>query len=114
MRKTNISLLGFLAVVACVAIGISHALTTFQLYRANTELYRADTELATLHQRLDLIPVDDSSHVAARRRLNTFASSLVPRFRRFMNLNDSTESFNFCMHYWFFTSKFVANLQVCR
>ena len=64
MRKTNISLLGLLAIVACAAIAVSHAITSFRLSRANTEL-------ATLRQRLELIPVDSPGVVAVRQLPST-------------------------------------------
>ncbi len=64
MRNQNISLLGLLAIVACAAIGVSHAITSFRLSRANNEL-------ATLRQRLELIPVADPDLIAARRLPST-------------------------------------------
>jgi len=64
MRTQNISLPGLLAIVACAAIGISHAITSFRLSRANTEL-------AALRQRLELIPVENLDLVAARQLPST-------------------------------------------
>ena len=64
MRNQNISLLGLLAIVACAAIGVSHAITSFRLSRVNNEL-------ATLRQRLELIPVADPDFIAARRLPST-------------------------------------------
>lgn len=59
-RLRKISLLGLLAIVTCFAIGISHAITSYRLARANAEL-------TTLRERLDLIDVDDTDQIAARR-----------------------------------------------
>ncbi|TWT30521.1 hypothetical protein KOR42_54600 [Thalassoglobus neptunius] len=60
MRTRNISLLGLLAIVTCFAIGISHVITSIRLARANAEL-------TSLRQRLELIDVDDTDQIAARR-----------------------------------------------
>lgn len=60
MRIQNISLLGLLAMMTCAAIGVSHAITSYRLRRANAEL-------ATLRQRLELISVVDTHLIAARR-----------------------------------------------
>jgi hypothetical protein len=60
MRVRNISLFGLLAFVTCAAIGISHAITSLRLVRANAEL-------AALRKRLELIEVKDTDHIAARR-----------------------------------------------
>ena len=56
----NISLRELLVCVTCFAIGSSHVVTSLRLSRANAEL-------AALRQRLELIPVDDTNHLAARR-----------------------------------------------
>ena len=56
----NISLRELLVFLTCFAIGISHALTSFRLTRANAEL-------GSLRQRLELIHVDDTNQIAARR-----------------------------------------------
>ena len=60
MRIQNISLLGLLAIVACAAIGVSHTITSLRLWRANAEL-------ALLRQRLELLSVNDTDQIAARR-----------------------------------------------
>ena len=60
MRTRNVSLLGLLAIVSCFAIGISHVITSIRLVRANDEL-------TGLRQRLELIDVDDTDQIAARR-----------------------------------------------
>ncbi len=60
MRRHNISLLGLLAIVTCFAIGISHVITSLRLARSNAEL-------AALRKRLELIDVDDTNQIAARR-----------------------------------------------
>ncbi len=59
MRIKQISLLGLLAIMTCVALGISHVITSYRLRRANAEL-------AALRQRLELIPVEDTRQIAAR------------------------------------------------
>lgn len=59
MRIKQISLLGLLAIMTCAALGVSHVITSYRLWRANTEL-------ATLRQRLELIPVEDTRQIAAR------------------------------------------------
>lgn len=59
IRTQQISLLGLLAIMTCVALGISHVITSYRLWLANTEL-------ATLRQRLELIPVEDTRSIAAR------------------------------------------------
>ncbi len=64
MRIWNVSLIGILAIVACAALGLSHAITSFRLSRANTEL-------AALRQRLELIPVEDPDFIAARQLPST-------------------------------------------
>ncbi|MFO0818491.1 MAG: hypothetical protein U1A77_11155 [Pirellulales bacterium] len=56
----NVSLRELLVCVTCFAIGSSHVITSLRLSRANAEL-------AALRQRLELIPVDDTNHLAARR-----------------------------------------------
>ena len=60
MRIRNISLLGLLAIVSCAAIAISIVITSFGLSGT-------DRELASLRQRLELIPVNDPEQIAARR-----------------------------------------------
>lgn len=60
MRNFKVSLLGLLLIVSCFAIGISHIITSFQLERSNTEL-------AALRKRLELIDVQDTHQIAARR-----------------------------------------------
>jgi len=60
MRFRQISLLGLLSIAACVAIAISHVITSLRLSRANAEL-------AGLRQRLELIQVDDTTQIAVRR-----------------------------------------------
>lgn len=60
MRTRNISLLGLLAIVTCVAIGISHVITSIRLARVNSEL-------SALRRRLELIDVADTDQIAARR-----------------------------------------------
>ncbi len=59
MRIKQISLLGLLAITTCAALSISHGITSYRLWRANTEL-------TTLRQRLELIPVEDPRQIAAR------------------------------------------------
>jgi hypothetical protein len=59
MRVRNVSLLGLLAIIACVALGISHVITSVRLARVNSEL-------STLRKRLELIGVADTEHIAAR------------------------------------------------
>lgn len=59
MRIKQISLLGLLAITTCAALGISHIITSYRLWRANTEL-------TILRQRLELIPVEDPRQIAAR------------------------------------------------
>lgn len=60
MRIHHISLLGLLAMMTCAALGVSHVITSYRLWRANAEL-------AALRQRLELISVDDTHLIAARR-----------------------------------------------
>ena len=64
MQIQKISLVGLIAIVTCVALGISHARTSLRLLRANVELL-------ALRKRLEIIPVDDRDQVAARRLPST-------------------------------------------
>ncbi len=64
MRTQNISLLGLLAMVACAAIGISHAITSFRLSSATAEL-------TALRQRLELLPVESPDLVVLRQLPST-------------------------------------------
>lgn len=64
MRLHNISLLGMIAIVTCAAIGISHVITSIRLSRVSAEL-------AALRTRLELIPVEDTDCIAARRLPST-------------------------------------------
>ena len=64
MKFQQISLLSLLAIVAGVAVSISHVFTSVRLSRANVEL-------AALRQRLELLPVDDTAPIAIRRLPST-------------------------------------------
>jgi hypothetical protein len=70
MRIKQISLLGLLAITTCVALSISHSITSYRLWHANKEL-------TTLRQRLELIPIEDVRQIAARQ-----LPSSDPRVRR--------------------------------
>jgi hypothetical protein len=60
MQIQKISLVGLIAIITCVALGISHTLTSLRLLRANIELL-------ALRKRLEMIPVNDPDQIAARR-----------------------------------------------
>ncbi len=64
MRIHNISLIGLLAMMTCAGLGVSHVITSYRLWRANAEL-------AHLRQRLELISVEDTHQIAARRLPST-------------------------------------------
>lgn len=60
IQHRNLSLLGLLAWVTCFALGTSHVITSLRLSRANAEL-------GSLRRRLELISVEDTNQIAARR-----------------------------------------------